>query len=72
MIDIPSISAMVALGVFLWIIAVFLMVDGGILGERTTGIATLLGFMGMLIILITCMYALMSTKAKKSWKESQL
>lgn len=57
---------MIALGVSLWIIAVFLMVDGGILGERTTGIATLLGFMGMLIILITSMYALMTTKAKKS------
>jgi len=57
---------MVALGVFLWIIAIFLMVDGGILGERTTGIATLLGSMGMLIILITSMYALMTTKIKKS------
>ena len=57
---------MVALGVFLWIIAVFLMVEGSILGKRTTGIATLLGLMGMFIILITCMYALMTTKAEKS------
>jgi len=29
---------MVALGVFLWIIAIFLMVDGGILGARAFSI----------------------------------
>jgi hypothetical protein len=42
------------------------MVEGSILGERTTGIATLLGMVGMFIILITCMHALMLGKDKKS------
>ena len=60
----------IALGVFVWAIAVFLMVEGNILGERTTGIATMLGMVGMFIILITCMHALMSGKAKKSSKET--
>jgi len=58
--------ALIALGVFVWVIAVFLMVEGSILGERTTGIATLLGMVGMFIILITYMHALMLRKAKKS------
>ena len=47
--------ALIALGVFVWVIAVFLMVEGNVLGERTTSIATLLGMVGMFIILITCM-----------------
>jgi len=45
--------ALIVLGVFVWAIAVFLMVEGSILGERTTGIATLLGMVGMFIIIIT-------------------
>ena len=56
---------LIALGAFVWVVAVFLMVEGSILGERTTGIATLLGMVGMFIILITSMYALMATKSKK-------
>jgi len=58
--------ALIALGVLVWVIAVFLMVEGSILGERTTGIATLLGILGMFIILITYMHALMLGKAKES------
>jgi uncharacterized membrane protein YjjP (DUF1212 family) len=34
---------LIALGVFVLAIAVFLMVEGSILGARTTGVATLLG-----------------------------
>ena len=60
--------ALIALGVFVWVIAVFLMVEGSILGERTTGIATLLGMVGMFVILITYMHALMLGKAEKSSK----
>ena len=56
---------MVALGVILWIIAFFLMIEGSILGERTTGIATLLGLMGMFIIIVTT-NAVMINKARKS------
>jgi len=41
------------------------MVEGNILGERTTGIATLLGMVGMFVILVTYMHALMLGKAKK-------
>jgi len=62
--------ALIALGVFVWVVAVFFMVDGNILGERTTGIATLLGMVGMFIILITFMHALMLGQAKKSLKET--
>ena len=58
--------ALIALGVFVWAIAVFLMVEGSILGESTTGIATLLGMVGMFIILITYMHALMLGRAKES------
>ena len=58
--------ALIALGVFVWAIAVFLMVEGSILGENTTGIATLLGMVGMFIILITSMHALMLGKSKES------
>jgi len=57
--------ALIALGAFVWAIAVFLMVEGNILGERTTGIATLLGMVGMFVILVTYMHALMLGKAKK-------
>ena len=42
------------------------MVERSILGERTTGIATLLGMVGMFIILITYMHALILGKAKKA------
>jgi len=55
---------LIGLGVFVWAVAVFLMVEGSILGERTTGVATLLGMVGMFIILITYMHALMG-KAEK-------
>ena len=48
----------------MWAVAVFLMVEGSILGEGTTGVATLLGMVGMFIILITYMHALMG-KAEK-------
>jgi len=58
--------ALIALGVSVWAIAVFLMVEGSILGERTTGIATLLGMVGMFIIIITYMQALMLGKSKES------
>jgi len=59
-----------SVGGFVWVIAVFLMVEGSILGERTTGIATLLGMIGMFIILITYMHALTLGKAKESSKET--
>ena len=62
--------ALIALGVFVWVIAVFLMVEGSILGERTTGIATLLGMVGMFVILITCMHVLILGKAEKSSRET--
>jgi hypothetical protein len=39
-----------ALGIIVCLIAVFLMVEGSILGERTTGIATLLGIVGIGLI----------------------
>jgi len=58
--------ALIALGALVWVIAVFLMVEGSILGERTTGIATLFGMVGMFIILITYMHALMLGKAKRT------
>ena len=56
--------ALIALGVFVWVIAVFLIVEGSFLGERTTGIAILLGLVGMFILLITSMHALLLGKAK--------
>ena len=61
--------AVIALGVILWVIAVFLMVEGSILGERTTGIATLLGIMGMFVI-IMLNTTLILGKAKKAPKEN--
>jgi heme/copper-type cytochrome/quinol oxidase subunit 4 len=48
---------LMALGVFVWAIAVFLMVEGGVLGARTTGVAALLGVVGMFMILVTYMHA---------------
>lgn len=57
--------ALIALGASVWIIAVYLIIEGSILGERTSGVAILLGMVGVFVILITCMYALMSTKSKK-------
>jgi hypothetical protein len=57
--------ALTILGIVVWVIAVFLMVEGSILGERTIGIATLLGMAGMFIVLIISMYALMSGKSKR-------
>ena len=47
---------LIALGVFVWATAV-LMVEGTILGARTTGVATLLGVVGMFMILVTYMNA---------------
>ena len=44
----------------------FLVVEGSVLGARTTGVATLLGVVGMFIILVTYMRALMLGKAEKS------
>ena len=58
--------ALIILGVAVWVVAVFLMVEGSIMGERTTGIATLLGIMGAFIILITSQHYMLSHKAKKS------
>ena len=57
---------LMALGVFVWAMAVFLMVEGSVLGARTTGVATLLGMVGMFIIFITYMHVLMLGKAEKS------
>ena len=57
---------LMALGVFVWAMAVFLMVEGGVLGARTTGVAALLGMVGMFMILVTYMRALMLGKAEKS------
>ena len=59
---------LIALGVFVWATAV-LMVEGTILGARTTGVATLLGMVGMFIIFITYMHVLMLGKADKSWRK---
>jgi len=57
---------LIALGVFVLAIAVFLMVEGSILGARTTGVATLLGVVGIFVILVTYMHVLMLGKTKKS------
>ena len=57
--------ALIALGIFLWVIAVFLMVEGSILGDRTTGIATLMAILGTFVVLVT-MNAMMLKKAKES------
>ena len=44
----------------------FLVVEGSVLGARTTGVATLLGMVGMFIILVTYVNVLMLGKAEKS------
>jgi hypothetical protein len=54
--------ALVISGVAVFAIAVSLMVEGSLWGERTTGIATLVGLAGLLIILITSMHAFLSKK----------
>ncbi len=59
---------LIALGVFVWATAV-LMVEGSVLGARTTGVATLSGMVGTFIIFITYMRALMLGKAEKSWRK---
>ncbi len=48
---------LIALEVFVLAIVVFLMVEGSILGARTTGMATLLGMVGIFIILVTYIHA---------------
>jgi len=55
-----------SVGSFVLAMAVFLMVEGSMLGARTTGVATLLGMVGIFIILVTYMHALMLGKAEKS------
>jgi hypothetical protein len=57
---------LVALGVFVWAMAVFLMVEGGVLGAGTAGVAALLGVVGIFMILVTYMRALVLGKAEKS------
>jgi hypothetical protein len=44
----------------------FLMVEGGVLGEGTTGVAALLGMVGMFMILVTYVNVLILGKAEKS------
>jgi len=39
--------AILVLGLVIMVISAFLMVEGHILGERTTGIATVLGIVGI-------------------------
>jgi K+-transporting ATPase A subunit len=60
---------LMALGVFVWTTAIFLMVEGSVLGARTAGVAALLGVVGMFIILVTYVRALMLGKAEKSWRK---
>ena len=43
-------NALLVLGLVVIVTAVFLMVEGSILGERTTGIAIILGIVGILTI----------------------
>lgn len=42
--------AILALGVIMIAIGVILMVEGQILGDRTTGIATIIGLMGLILL----------------------
>ena len=58
--------ALIILGAVMYAIAVFLMVEGSILGERTTGFAALLGIMAAVIVLITSQHYMLSQKVKKS------
>jgi hypothetical protein len=60
---------LMALGGFVWAMAVFLMVEGGVLGAGTTGVAALLGVVGIFMILVTYVHALMLGKAEKSWRK---
>jgi hypothetical protein len=48
---------LIVLGCFVWAMAVFLMVEGGVLGAGTAGVAALLGVVGMFMILVTYMNA---------------
>ena len=57
--------ALIILGAVAYAIGVFLVVEGSILGDRTTGFAALLGIMGAMIILITSQYSMLLQKAKK-------
>ena len=58
--------ALIILGAVIYAIAVFLVVEGSILGERTTGFAALLGIMGAVIVLITSQHYMLSQKVQKS------
>lgn len=42
--------AILALGVIMIAIGVILMVEGQILGDRTTGIATIIGLVGIILL----------------------
>lgn len=42
--------AILALGVIMIAIGVILIVEGQILGDRTTGIATIIGFVGIILL----------------------
>jgi hypothetical protein len=57
---------LIVLGGFVWAMAVFLMVEGGVLGAGTTGVAALLGGVGMFIILVTYMNTCMRRLESKS------
>ena len=58
--------ALTILGAVIYAIAVFLVVEGSILGERTTGFAALLGIMAAVIVIVTSQHHMLSQKAKKS------
>jgi len=60
---------LVALGGFVWAMAVFLMVEGGVLGAGTTGVAALFGGVGIFMILVTYVNVLILGKAEKSWRK---
>ena len=57
---------LMALGVFVRATAIFLMVEGSVLGAGTAGVAALLGIVGMFMILVTYMRVLILGKAEKS------
>ena len=61
--------ALIALGVLVWAIAVFLMVEGSILEERTTGIATLLGLIGLFVLNVVLFWTMLQ-KTRKPSKET--
>jgi hypothetical protein len=60
---------LMALGVFVWATAIFLMVEGSVLGARTAGVAALLGVVGVFMILVTYVRALVLGKVEKSWRK---